>query len=79
MTIFRSLPPTVGYDFPDHWRYVEWFTREWTPPSIEALRVAFHPPLFYVASAQLLRAGADAEIEVEIAGLLARRGRSLLL
>jgi hypothetical protein len=58
LTIFRSLPATLGYDFADHWRYVEWFTREWALPSIDTLRVAFHPPLFYFLSAQLVRVGA---------------------
>jgi hypothetical protein len=58
LTILRSLPPEKGYDFRYHWEYVEWFARHWTMPPVDALREAFHPPLFFALAGELVRWGA---------------------
>lgn len=58
LSVLRSLSPDSGYDFGDHWEYVEWLARQWTLPPADAIRGGAYPPLFYVLSGQLVRWGA---------------------
>jgi len=46
-----------GYDFPDHWAYVEWFLGNRELPSVMISRAAYHPPLYYWLAALVHRAG----------------------
>jgi hypothetical protein len=57
VTMFRRYDVRWGYDFPDHWAYVDWFLRHWGLPSLTVSREAYHPPLFYFLAALVHRAG----------------------
>jgi len=46
-----------GYDFPDHWAYVDWFTEHRELPLLAVSREAYHPPLYYFLAALVHRAG----------------------
>jgi hypothetical protein len=46
-----------GYDFTDHWTYVEWFSDRVEWPSLSLSRAAYHPPLYYLLAAWVHRAG----------------------
>lgn len=46
-----------GYDFPDHWAYVDWFLTHWELPPLILSKEAYHAPLFYVVAALVHRAG----------------------
>ncbi|HXU81047.1 MAG TPA: glycosyltransferase family 39 protein, partial [Polyangia bacterium] len=52
---------TWGYDFPDHRVYIDWFQDHLRlPPPLPDLMIskeAYHPPLFYLLAASLLRMG----------------------
>jgi hypothetical protein len=49
--------PEWSYDFADHWAVVTWILQRGHLPPVDALREAFHPPLFYFVAAQLLKLG----------------------
>ena len=46
-----------GYDFPDHWAYIDWFLTRRELPPLSVSREAYHPPLFYLLSALIHGAG----------------------
>jgi hypothetical protein len=78
--MLRSFPPEMGYDFTAHWEYAEWIRREGTIPPLEALRLANHPPLYYLFLAWLIDLGGGphaAQVVSVIAGI-ARLGLTWL-
>jgi hypothetical protein len=46
-----------GYDFPDHWAYIDWFLTHRDLPPLSVSREAYHPPLYYLLAALVHRAG----------------------
>jgi hypothetical protein len=57
LTMLWSYSPTLGYDAPKHWQYVQWLMQRGELPPLGAIVEAFHPPLFYASVAQLARLG----------------------
>jgi hypothetical protein len=53
--------PEWSYDYGDHWAVVTWILQHGHLPPVDALREAFHPPLFYVVAAQLLKLGVSSK------------------
>ena len=52
-----TYPRAWAFDYSSHWEVVQWILDHRQIPQVEDLREAFHPPLFYVTAATLLRLG----------------------
>jgi len=55
LTLHFSYPPMGGYDGPYHWEVVDFIAKTGELPRTDQLFEAFHPPLFYVIGAVLVR------------------------
>jgi hypothetical protein len=44
-----------GYDYPDHWTYIDWASRNFGLPPLDLSREAYHPPLYYAVAGWLVR------------------------
>ncbi len=49
----------VGFDFNAHWPYIDYIVSRHALPPMEFNTATYHPPLYYLLCAQLIRAGLD--------------------
>jgi hypothetical protein len=59
-----------GYDFFDHWPYINWFAHHLDLPPIDLSRETWHPPLYYFLAGQLVRAGASQQFLGGVSALI---------
>ena len=58
VSMMKTFPPPNGYDFVDHWGYIDWIAKHGTLPDIGLNYDAYQAPLYYVIGSLLERAGA---------------------
>jgi hypothetical protein len=49
----------VGFDFNAHWPYIDYIVSRHALPPMDFNTATYHPPLYYLLCAQLIRAGLD--------------------
>lgn len=54
-SMLRTYDVRVGYDSPDHLKYIRWFQSHWELPKLLLSRETYHPPLYYTVAGALAR------------------------
>jgi hypothetical protein len=49
--------PTIGYDFGDHWKHINWFRDHLSIPAANYTRTTYHAPLYHFLFGLLARTG----------------------
>jgi hypothetical protein len=57
VSMARTFPPQAGYDFVDHWGYVDWIAQHHSLPPIGLNYDSYSAPLYYLLAAPLRIAG----------------------
>jgi 4-amino-4-deoxy-L-arabinose transferase-like glycosyltransferase len=55
-TVVNRFDPRWGYDAESHVRNIEWYRDTFSIPPLDANRMAYHPPLFYLIEGWILHA-----------------------
>lgn len=57
VSMVRTFPPQAGYDFVDHWGYVDWIAKHHALPPIGLNYDSYSSPLYYLLAAPFELAG----------------------
>jgi uncharacterized membrane protein len=57
ISMAKNFPPQSGYDFVDHWGYIDWMATHHSLPPVGLNYDSYHTPLYYAIGSLLERAG----------------------